>query len=80
MQKELTEKDALGAHIRDELGITEISQAKPIQAAFASGIAFSTGGILPLLVVLISARKKNMEYYLYGFCYFLFNHIRSIGF
>ena len=42
--KELTEKDALGAHIRDELGINAISQAKPMQAAFASGAAFTFGG------------------------------------
>jgi len=34
--EELTEKDALGAHVRDELGINEVSQANPIQAAFAS--------------------------------------------
>lgn len=63
---ELTEKDALGAHIRDELGINEISQANPIQAAMASGLAFSVGGILPLLVVLF-APVKGMEYWLYGF-------------
>ncbi len=63
---ELTEKDALGAHIRDELGINEISQAKPIQAAMASGLAFSVGGILPLFVVLF-APVKGMEYWLYGF-------------
>ncbi|GGK54022.1 MULTISPECIES: VIT1/CCC1 transporter family protein [Flavobacteriaceae] len=64
--KELTEHDVLGAHIRDELGINEISQAKPIQAAFASGAAFTVGGILPLLVALFLP-LKYMEYYLYGF-------------
>jgi VIT1/CCC1 family predicted Fe2+/Mn2+ transporter len=64
--KELTAADALGAHIRDELGINEISQAKPIQAALASGAAFSAGGLLPLLVVLF-APVAGMEYYLYGF-------------
>ncbi len=63
---ELTEKDALGTHIRDELGINEISQANPIQAALASGASFSVGGILPLLVVLF-APVKGMEYWLYGF-------------
>jgi VIT1/CCC1 family predicted Fe2+/Mn2+ transporter len=62
---ELTEKDALATHIRDELGINEISQAKPIQAAFASGSAFSVGGILPLLVILF-APINGMEYWLYG--------------
>jgi len=64
--KELTEADALGTHIRDELGINEISQAKPIQAAFASGAAFTIGGLLPLLVTLF-APVELMEYFLYGF-------------
>ncbi len=62
---ELTEKDALGTHIRDELGINEISKANPIQAAMASGAAFSIGGVLPLLVILF-APLKHMEYWLYG--------------
>lgn len=63
---ELTEVDALGTHIRDELGINEISQANPIQAALASGGAFTVGGVLPLLVVLF-APIIGMEYWLYGF-------------
>lgn len=67
--KELTEKDALGAHVRDELGINEISQAKPIQAALASGGAFTFGGVLPFLVTLFFP-LDNMEYYLYGFAIF----------
>jgi VIT1/CCC1 family predicted Fe2+/Mn2+ transporter len=67
--KELSETDALAAHIRDELGINEISKAKPIQAAFASGSAFSAGGILPLAVALFLP-LKGIEYYLYGFAIF----------
>jgi len=63
---ELTEHDALGAHVRDELGINDVSQAKPLQAAWASGSAFSAGGILPLLVALFLPIQQ-MEYYLYGF-------------
>lgn len=63
---ELTEADALGTHVRDELGINEISQAHPIQAAMASGAAFTVGGLLPLLVILF-APVKGMEYWLYGF-------------
>lgn len=63
---ELTAKDALATHSRDELGINEISQAHPIQAAFASGASFTVGGVLPLLVVLF-APVKGMEYWLYGF-------------
>jgi VIT1/CCC1 family predicted Fe2+/Mn2+ transporter len=62
---ELTEKDALSAHIRDELGINEISQANPIQAALASGASFLVGGLLPMLTVLF-APIKGMEYWLYG--------------
>jgi VIT1/CCC1 family predicted Fe2+/Mn2+ transporter len=67
--KELTETDALAAHIRDELGINEISQARPIQAAIASGAAFTVGGLLPFLVTLFLP-LQNMEYYLYGFALF----------
>ena len=64
--KELTVHDALGAHMKDELGINEISQTKPIQAALASGASFTIGGILPLLVTLFLP-VKNLEYYLYVF-------------
>ena len=64
--KELTDHDVLAAHVRDELGINEISQANPIQAALASGAAFTFGGIFPLLVVFL-APVKNMEYWIYGF-------------
>ena len=64
--QELTQHDALAAHMRDELGINELTQAKPIQAAFASGVSFTVGGVLPLIITLILP-VKNMEYYLYGF-------------
>ena len=67
--KELTEVDALAAHMRDELGINEISQAKPLQAAMASGAAFTIGGVLPLLVTLFSP-VESMEYFLYVFTIF----------
>jgi len=67
--KELSEKDALAAHIRDELGINELSKAKPMQAALASGASFTAGGILPLFVVLLLPMGR-MEYFLYGFAIF----------
>ena len=67
--KELTAHDALGAHVRDELGINEISQANPLQAALASGAAFSVGGALPFLVTLFLP-VHNMEYSLYGLAIF----------
>ncbi|MBT8183995.1 MAG: VIT family protein [Eudoraea sp.] len=62
---ELTAHDALGAHVRDELGINEISQANPIQAALASGAAFTAGGALPFLVTLF-VPMNVMEYFLYA--------------
>ena len=46
--------DAIGAHARDELGITEAIRARPVQAAAASGASFLVGAALPLLVVLIT--------------------------
>lgn len=63
---ELTDTDALGTHIRDELGINEFSRAKPIQAAIASGAAFTMGGVLPLLLILF-APMTGLEYWLYCF-------------
>jgi VIT1/CCC1 family predicted Fe2+/Mn2+ transporter len=48
--EELTAHDALGAHARDELGITELSEPHPIQAAAASAAAFACGAALPLAV------------------------------
>ncbi|PCJ65195.1 MAG: hypothetical protein COA58_10040 [Bacteroidetes bacterium] len=55
--RQLTEHDALGAHARDELGISEITQANPFQAALASGAAFIFGGALPLLVAFLAPVK-----------------------
>lgn len=50
---QLMKHDALGAHARDELGISETMTARPVQAALASAITFSVGAALPLLVVLL---------------------------
>ncbi len=61
---ELTEKDALAAHVRDELGINELTQANPIQAALASGAAFTAGGMLPLILTLF-VPIQGMTYWLY---------------
>jgi VIT1/CCC1 family predicted Fe2+/Mn2+ transporter len=52
--QQLTAKDALGAHARDELGISEISTARPVQAALASAATFSVGAAAPLALVLVS--------------------------
>lgn len=51
---QLMAKDALGAHARDELGISETTAARPILAALASAAAFSVGAIMPLSMVLLS--------------------------
>ena len=50
---QLMQHDALGAHARDELGISEVSAARPVQAAFASAGTFAVGAVLPLLVVVL---------------------------
>ena len=50
---QLTAQDAIGAHMRDELGINHLMQANPIQAALASAASFALGAALPLLVVLL---------------------------
>jgi VIT1/CCC1 family predicted Fe2+/Mn2+ transporter len=51
---QLMARDALGAHARDELGISEMQRARPVQAALASAGAFSVGAALPLLAVLLA--------------------------
>ncbi|WP_406823752.1 VIT family protein [Pedobacter sp. KACC 23697] len=63
---QFTEKDALAAHARDELGINEITQPKPLEAALASGASFISGGILPFLVAFF-APIQSMVFYQYGF-------------
>ncbi|MDG2525951.1 VIT1/CCC1 transporter family protein [Stenotrophomonas sp. HITSZ_GD] len=51
---QLTAHDALAAHARDELGITEILRARPLQAALASALAFCCGAALPLIVATLA--------------------------
>jgi VIT1/CCC1 family predicted Fe2+/Mn2+ transporter len=50
---QLMKHDALGAHARDELGISELLSARPVQAALASAATFAVGAVLPLLVVVL---------------------------
>jgi VIT1/CCC1 family predicted Fe2+/Mn2+ transporter len=54
---QLMAKDALGAHARDELGISEMTTARPVQAALTSAATFATGAALPLLMVLVSPKS-----------------------
>ncbi len=63
---QLSKKNVLEAHARDELGINEITEPKPLQAAFASGTSFITGGLLPLFVS-IFAPIKYMVFFQYSF-------------
>ncbi|WP_296432770.1 VIT family protein [Yoonia sp.] len=51
---QLTKKDALGAHVRDELGISETVVAHPIQAALVSAATFSFGAVVPLIMAALS--------------------------
>ncbi len=53
---QLMAKDALQAHARDELGISEMSTARPVQAALTSAVTFATGAALPLITVLLAPR------------------------
>ncbi len=50
---ELTEKDALGAHLRDEIGITDLSPPQPMQAAIVSALTFAVGASAPLIVAML---------------------------
>ena len=52
--EKLMSADALGTHVRDELGITEAQRARPVQAAFASAISFAVGAIVPIAAVLLA--------------------------
>ncbi len=52
--KQLMAKDALAAHARDELGISEMTTARPVQAALTSAATFSVGAAMPLFMVIIS--------------------------
>jgi vacuolar iron transporter family protein len=55
---QLMAHDALGAHARDELGISAALQARPVQAALTSAVTFATGAALPLLIVLFVPERR----------------------
>jgi len=52
--RELSERDALGAHVRDELGLSEIHAANPLQAALASGLTFTVAAAVPLVAAVLA--------------------------
>jgi VIT1/CCC1 family predicted Fe2+/Mn2+ transporter len=51
--QELSEHDALGAHVRDELGLSELHSANPLEAAVASGLTFSVAAAIPVLAAVV---------------------------
>ena len=59
--EQLMSSDALGAHIRDELGITETLRARPIQAAFSSAISFVAGAVIPIAAALLAPSARISE-------------------
>jgi vacuolar iron transporter family protein len=58
--RQLTHHDALGAHVRDELGITGVAVARPLQAASSSAAAFTVGALVPLLAALASPSSPRI--------------------
>ena len=64
---QLMAHDALGAHARDELGISEAQRARPVQAAFASAAAFAVGAVMPLAVAAL-APEARISILVSGFC------------
>ncbi|MBN8283500.1 VIT family protein [Zoogloea sp.] len=56
--RQLTQHDALGAHARDELGLSDVLEARPIQAALASAASFAAGAALPLGVALLVSGER----------------------
>jgi vacuolar iron transporter family protein len=56
--QQLMAKDALSAHAHDELGISEITTARPMQTALTSAVSFSVGAAMPLLMVVVSPRAR----------------------
>lgn len=60
--EQLMKQDALGAHARDELGITDSGRARPIQAALSSAATFTIGALLPLLVAWSAPRERIIDF------------------
>lgn len=58
VSEQLMKHDAIGAHARDELGITHVLKARPVQAALTSAVSFAIGATLPLILVLIVSREE----------------------
>ncbi|MEZ5573875.1 MAG: VIT family protein [Halioglobus sp.] len=64
--RQLMDHDALGAHARDEIGISELTQAQPLMAALSSALSFTVGALLPLIVAYLYT-AQNLTYVIAGF-------------
>jgi len=69
--EQLMAHDALGAHARDELGLSELHSARPIQAALASAVTFAVGAAMPLAVVVMSPVSSMIPFVAGGSLVFL---------
>lgn len=76
--RELTAKDALLAHARDELGILEMTTARPVQAALASALSFAAGAVVPVLVAVV-APKQAMSLSMAGVSLALLAGLGALG-
>jgi VIT1/CCC1 family predicted Fe2+/Mn2+ transporter len=56
--RELTRKDALGAHLRDEIGLTDLSPPKPVEAGVVSAATFAGGALVPLLMGVVAPHDQ----------------------
>lgn len=59
--EELTKKDALGTHLAEELGISEVTQAQPLQAAVGSAGSFTVGAAIPLITVAVASSATRIS-------------------
>ena len=57
---QLMEYDALAAHARDEIGISEALRARPLQAALASGLSFASGAAIPLVTLILTSESRQV--------------------
>jgi VIT1/CCC1 family predicted Fe2+/Mn2+ transporter len=76
--EQLMEHDALGAHARDELGISETLSAKPVQAAMASAASFAVGAALPLAVTALSP-EHGLIYWVSGMSLFFLAALGAVA-
>lgn len=58
--QQLMRHDALGAHTRDELGLSEVTAARPVQAALTSAVTFATGAAFPLVAVILTTDRARV--------------------